>query len=151
MTLKDECAHCHGTGAKAGTTPVTCPKCNGKRSGGIHAAVHVRHGTEMYSPVRTAAAREPVIKDKCPHCYGTGYITSPARRSRCTIPAGIDNGQSVRIRGKGEPGTNGGERGDLLVEVVVSQHPIFKRQDTNIYSTVPISFVTGGSGRSAAH
>ena len=63
-----------------------------------------------------------------------------------TIPAGIDNGQSIRIAGKGEPGINGGDRGDLLVEVTVSKHPIFKRQETTIFSTVPISFVTAALG-----
>ena len=65
---------------------------------------------------------------------------------RKSIPAGIDNGQSVRIREKGEPGINGGPRGDLLVEVVVSRHPIFQRQDMNIYSTVPISFAQAALG-----
>ncbi len=63
-----------------------------------------------------------------------------------TIPAGIDNGQSVRIREKGEPGINGGPRGDLLVEVVVSRHPVFQRQDMNIYSTAPITFAQAALG-----
>ena len=62
------------------------------------------------------------------------------------IPAGIDNGQSVRIRDKGEPGINGGPRGDLLVEVMISGHPIFQRQDTNLYSTAPISFAQAALG-----
>ena len=65
---------------------------------------------------------------------------------KVSIPAGIDNGQSVRIRGKGEPGVNGGERGDLLVEVIVSSHPMFRRQDQNIYSTVPLSFAVAALG-----
>ena len=59
------------------------------------------------------------------------------KKIKVTIPAGIDNGQMLRDRGNGEPGVNGGERGDLLVEVIVSNHPVFKRQDTSIYSTVP--------------
>ena len=63
-----------------------------------------------------------------------------------SIPAGIDNGQSVRIRDKGEPGVNGGPRGDLLVEVVVDRHPIFQRQDMNIFSTVPMSFAVAALG-----
>ncbi len=86
-----------------------------------------------------------VIKEKCPDCYGTGYITK-RKKIKVTIPAGIDNGQSVRLAGAGEPGTNGGERGDLLVEAVVSNHPIFKRQDTSIFSTVPISFAKAALG-----
>ena len=68
------------------------------------------------------------------------------KKFKVTIPAGIDNGQSVRCAGGGEPGVNGGERGDLLVEAVVSQHPVFKRQDTSIYSTVPVSFATAALG-----
>ena len=68
------------------------------------------------------------------------------KKFKVSIPAGIDNGQSIRMAGGGEPGSNGGERGDLLVEAVVSQHPIFKRQDTSIYSTVPISFARAALG-----
>ena len=86
-----------------------------------------------------------MIKDKCPDCRGTGYISNK-KKIQVSIPAGIDNGQSVRIREKGEPGINGGPRGDLLVEVVVSRHPIFQRQDMNIYSTVPISFAQAALG-----
>ncbi len=86
-----------------------------------------------------------IIKEKCPVCRGTGH-TSSKKRISVSIPAGIDNGQSVRIRGKGELGVNGGERGDLLVEVVVSEHPTFRRQDTSIYSTVPISFTMAALG-----
>ena len=86
-----------------------------------------------------------VIKDKCPDCHGTGYIASRKKLS-VTIPAGIDNGQMVRLREKGEPGRNGGPRGDLLVEAVVSRHPIFQRQDYNIYSTAPISYAQAALG-----
>ncbi len=144
MTLKDECTHCHGTGAKEGTTPQTCPKCNGTGQ-----VVYTQQS--MFGMVRNVqtcpdcGGKGTIIKDKCPHCYGTGY-TQSKKKIQVSIPAGIDSGQSVRIRGKGEPGINGGERGDLLVEVVVSQHPIFKRQDTNIYSTVPITFVQAALG-----
>lgn len=68
------------------------------------------------------------------------------KKIKVSIPAGIDNGQSVRIRDKGEPGTNGGPRGDLLVEVVVARHPIFQRQDVHLFSTVPISFAQAALG-----
>jgi molecular chaperone DnaJ len=78
-------------------------------------------------------------------CHGSGYIAS-RKKIQVSIPAGIDNGQSVRIRDKGEPGMNGGPRGDLLVEVIVGRHPIFQRQDTNIYSTVPMSFAVAALG-----
>ena len=86
-----------------------------------------------------------IIKEKCPDCYGTGYISN-RKKIQVSIPAGIDNGQSIRIREKGEPGTNGGPRGDLLVEVIVSRHTTFQRQDMDIYSNVPISFAVAALG-----
>ena len=86
-----------------------------------------------------------IIKEKCPDCYGNGYVTK-RKKIQVTVPAGIDHGQSIRIRGKGEPGVNGGEQGDLLVEVAVSAHPIFQRQDYDIYSTAPMSFTQAALG-----
>ena len=86
-----------------------------------------------------------IIKERCPDCGGNGYIASRKKIS-VSIPAGIDSGQSIRIREKGEPGTNGGPRGDLLVEVQVQRHPIFQRQDYNIYSTVPVSYAVAALG-----
>ena len=86
-----------------------------------------------------------IIREKCAACSGTGY-TSSRKTIKVTIPAGIDDGQSVRIAGKGEPGRNGGPRGDLLVEVVVQRHPIFQRQDMNIFSTAPITFAQAALG-----
>ena len=101
---------------------------------------------EWGTPKAVRYRLEPAAKkEKCPDCYGSGYISS-RKKIQVTIPAGIDNGQSIRIAGKGEPGINGGDRGDLLVEVTVSKHPIFKRQETTIFSTVPISFVTAALG-----
>ena len=96
-------------------------------------------------PCPDCGGKGTIIKEKCPHCYGTGY-TQSRKKIQVSVPAGIDHGQSIRIRGKGEPGVNGGERGDLLVEIAVSNHPTFKRQDTNIYSTVPISFAQAALG-----
>ena len=144
LTLKDECGQCNGTGAKPGTSPITCTKCGGKGQ-----VVYTQQSLfGMVQNVRTCPdcnGTGKVIKEKCPDCYGTGYISNK-KKIAVTVPAGIDKGQSIRIRGKGEPGVNGGPRGDLLVEVLVSRHPIFQRQDTNIYSTAPISFVTAALG-----
>ncbi len=144
LNLKETCEKCHGTGAKPGTQPQTCSKCNGK--GKIMYTQQSMFG--MIQNVQTCpdcGGKGTVIKDKCPDCYGTGYVAKK-KKIKVTIPAGIDNGQMLRDRGNGEPGVNGGSRGDLLVEVVVSQHPTFKRQDTTIYSTVPISFVKATLG-----
>ena len=144
LTLKDECSSCHGTGAKPGTSPVTCPKCGGKGQV-VYTQQSMFGMVHNVRPCPDCNGTGKIIKEKCPDCYGTGYIASKKKIS-VTVPAGIDNGQSIRIRGKGEPGVNGGPRGDLLVEVIVARHPIFQRQDMNIYSTAPISFATAALG-----
>ena len=144
VVLKDPCPKCNGTGAKPGTSPETCPKCGGK--GQVVYTQQSFFGTvQNVQTCPDCNGTGKIIKDKCPDCYGTGYVAK-RKKIKVTIPAGIDNGQMLRDRGNGEPGTNGGPRGDLLVEVVVSQHPVFKRQDTTIYSTVPISFVKAALG-----
>ena len=144
MVLKDECQKCHGTGAKPGTTPETCPKCGGK--GKVVFTQQSFFGTvQNVQTCPDCGGSGKMIKDKCPDCRGTGYITR-RKKLKVTIPAGIDDGQCIRMSGAGEPGTNGGERGDLLVEAVVSKHPVFVRKDMNIYSTVPISFAKAALG-----
>ena len=141
---KETCEKCHGTGAKPGTQPQTCPKCNGK--GKIMYTQQSFFGqVQNVQTCPDCRGTGKIIREKCPDCYGTGYVTR-RKKIKVTIPAGIDNGQMLRDRGNGEPGVNGGERGDLLVEVIVSNHPVFKRQDTSIYSTVPISFAKAALG-----
>ena len=144
LTLKDECKTCHGSGAKAGTTPDTCQKCGGK--GQVVFTQQSFFGTvRNVQTCPDCNGTGKVIKEKCPDCHGSGYIAS-RKKIQVSIPAGIDNGQSVRIREKGEPGTNGGPRGDLLVEVIVGRHPIFQRQDYDIYSNVPVSYAVAALG-----
>ena len=144
VILKDPCTTCGGTGAKPGTSPETCPKCGGK--GQVVYTSQSFFGTvQNVQTCPNCGGSGKVIKEKSTSCSGTGY-TSSKKKIEVTIPAGIDNGQSVRIREKGEPGTNGGPRGDLLVEVNVSRHPIFQRQDMHIFSTVPISFAQAALG-----
>ncbi len=144
INYKEECSTCHGTGAKPGTSPETCRKCGGKGKI-IYTQQSIFGQVQNVQTCPDCGGKGKVIKEKCSDCYGTGYITRK-KKFKVTIPAGIDNGQSVRCAGGGEPGANGGERGDLLVEAVVSQHPVFKRQDVNIFSTVPISFATAALG-----
>lgn len=144
LNLKDPCPTCHATGAKPGTSKTTCPKCGGK--GQVVFTQQSFFGTvRNVQTCPDCGGTGQIIKDKCQDCHGTGYISS-RKKIQVSIPAGIDNGQSVRIREKGEPGTNGGPRGDLLVEVMVQRHPIFQRQDSNIYSTVPVSFAVAALG-----
>ena len=144
LVLKDPCSTCNGTGAKPGTSPETCPKCGGK--GQVVYTSQSFFGTvQNVQTCPNCGGSGTVIKEKCTSCSGTGF-TSSRKKIQVSIPAGIDNGQSVRIREKGEPGANGGPRGDLLVEVNVSRHPIFQRQDMHIFSTVPISFAQAALG-----
>ena len=144
LTLKDPCEKCHGTGAKPGTSPETCPKCGGKGQ-----VVFTQQS--LFGTVRNVQGcpdchgTGKIVREKCPDCQGTGF-TSSRKKIQVSIPAGIDNGQRVRIREKGEPGVNGGPRGDLMVEVIVTGHPIFQRQDQNIFSTVPISYAIAALG-----
>ena len=144
LSVKEECKKCHGTGAKPGTNPETCAKCGGK--GQV-----VMTSQSFFGTVRNiqtcpdCRGTGKIIKERCQDCHGSGYV--PMRKKfAMDIPAGIDNGQCIRKSGFGEPGTNGGPRGDVLVEVVVGRHPIFRRQDYNIFSTVPVSYAVAALG-----
>ena len=144
LNLKDECTSCHGTGAKPGTSPETCSKCGGK--GQVVFTQQSLFGTvRNVQTCPDCGGTGKVVKEKCTQCHGSGY-TSSRKKIAVTIPAGIDDGQSIRIREKGEPGINGGPRGDLLLEVNVMRHPIFQRQDMNIFSTAPITFAQAALG-----
>jgi len=144
LTVKENCKTCNGSGAKPGTSPETCSKCGGKGQ-----VVFTQQS--FFGTVRNVQAcpdcqgSGKVIKEKCADCRGTGYVPM-RKRYAVDIPAGIDNGQCKRMPGLGEPGTNGGPRGDVLVEVIVGRHPIFQRQDYNIFSTVPMSFAVAALG-----
>ena len=144
LTVKETCKTCNGSGARKGSNPETCSKCGGKGQ-----AVFSRN--TFFGTVRDVQTcpdcqgTGKIIKDKCPDCRGTGYIPMKKRYS-VDIPAGIDNGQSTRMPGLGEPGVNGGPRGDVLIEVIVGRHPIFQRQDFDIFSTVPLSYAVAALG-----
>ena len=144
LNVKEECKTCHGTGAKPGTSAVTCSKCGGK--GQVVFTQQSFFGTvRNVQTCPDCNGTGKVIKEKCSDCHGTGYV-SMRKKYAVDIPAGIDNGQCKRMTGLGEPGINGGPRGDVLVEVIVSRHPVFQRQDYDIYSTVPMSFAVAALG-----
>ena len=144
LTVKETCKTCNGSGAKPGTSPETCSKCGGK--GQVVFTQQSFFGTvRNVQTCPDCQGSGKVIRDKCSDCHGTGYIPMKKRYS-VDIPAGIDNGQSTRMPGLGEPGINGGPRGDVLIEVIVGRHPIFQRQDFDIYSTVPMSFAVAALG-----
>ena len=138
FTYKETCSTCGGNGAKPGTNPETCTKCGGK--GKVVYSQQSLFG--MVQNVQTCPECQgsgKVVKEKCTNCRGTGYVSKKIKKT-IDIPAGIDNGQCVRIRDYGEPGKNGGPRGDVLVEVIVGKNPAFERQDMNIFSKASITF-----------
>jgi len=146
INYRDTCTSCGGSGAKKGTQPETCTKCGGRGK------VTVMQNNPFFGQMQTVTTcpdcqgTGKVIRDKCPDCRGTGYIQT-RKRIKVNIPAGIDDGQAVRLSGMGEPGRNGGPRGDLLVEAEVSMDPKFKRQGNTIFSTVSVPYakmVLGG-------
>lgn len=146
INYRDTCSVCGGSGAKRGTSPETCSKCGGRGK------VTVVQNNPFFGQMQTVTTcpdcngSGKVIREKCTECRGTGY-TQMRKRIKVNIPAGIDDGQAVRLSGMGEPGTNGGPRGDLLVEAEVSQDPKFKRQGQTIFSTVAVPYakmVLGG-------
>ena len=144
LDVDETCKHCNGSGAESPSDVQTCPTCHG--SGYVMSQQRTPFGViQQQSVCPDCHGTGKIIKDKCPDCRGTGYISN-RKKIKVSIPAGIDNGQSIRIRDKGEPGTNGGPRGDLLVEVNVARHPIFQRQDMNIYSTAPITYAQAALG-----
>ena len=144
LTLKDPCKTCGGTGARPGTSPETCSTCHG--SGQVRQTQQSLFGMmQNISTCPQCGGSGKVIRDKCPDCSGSGYIAA-RKKIQVDVPAGIDDGQSIRIRDKGEPGKNGGPRGDLLVQVAVSEHPIFQREGVNIFSSAPLTFAQAALG-----
>ena len=144
LNLKEECATCHGSGAKPGTSKETCTKCRG--TGQVAYTQQSLFGMiRNVQPCPDCNGTGQIIREKCPDCRGTGYITKKTTLE-VTIPAGIETGQAVRISGKGEPGVNGGPRGDLLVEVFVAESNHFERDGMDVYTEEKISFPTAVLG-----
>ncbi len=146
LNLKDPCPTCNGTGAKPGTSPKMCPKCGGKGQ-----VVYTQQS--FFGTVRNVQTCPncngggKIIEEKCSTCGGSGY-TSSRKQIEVTIPAGIRSGMSVRISEKGEPGINGGPRGDLMVEVLVEEDSNYYRQDNDLYTNVNISYAVAALGGS---
>jgi len=129
------CPDCSGTGAKAGTVPRVCPDCEGV---GMRAA-SVGGAFTMNETCPTCRGRGLVVDDPCPTCHGSGRGLS-SRTISARIPAGVKDGQRIRLRGKGASGERGGPAGDLYVTVKVAPHPLFGRRGDNLTLTVPVSF-----------
>ena len=144
ITKQENCSACGGTGAKAGTSPVTCTRCGG--SGQVKSQVRTPLGyMTNIGTCPECNGSGKIIKDPCRECRGTGKVRKNSV-IEVDIPAGIDNGQTIQISGKGEPGERGGMTGDLLVTVRVKPHPLFVRDGYNIFIDMPITFVQAALG-----
>jgi molecular chaperone DnaJ len=135
LTSDTACPECHGTGGKPGTSPKICPECEG--AGFV---VSSRGGAfSINETCPRCGGRQLVYDEACPTCHGSGRGSS-ARTIQARIPAGVKDGQRIRLRGKGGPGENGGAAGDLFVSVKVSPHRLFTRAGDNLTLDVPVSF-----------
>jgi molecular chaperone DnaJ len=144
LTSEAACSTCHGTGARPGTTPRTCPMCEGR------GVIDDNQGFFSFSsPCPECAGRGYVIDEPCPTCRGTGVERRP-REVKVRIPAGVGDGQRIRLRGRGGPGRNGGPAGDLYVTVRVKPHPLFGRRGNDLTITVPITFPEAALGADVA-
>ena len=135
-----QCGSCGGSGAKKGSSPSTCGTCQG--------AGQVRMQQGFFSVQQTCPTchgRGTVIEDPCPACRGQGRLQETKTLS-VKVPAGVDTGDRIRLAGEGEAGDRGGPPGDLYVQVHVREHPIFTRDDSNLYCEVPIAFTTAALG-----
>jgi molecular chaperone DnaJ len=140
MASPHPCTACHGTGAKAGTTPRVCPTC-----GGTGTTAHSAGGFAISEPCRDCRGRGLIVDDPCPVCHGSGRAMSE-RTMQVRIPAGVDDGQRIRLKGKGSPGERGGPAGDLIVLVHVQPHPLFGRSGANLTLTLPVTFPEAALG-----
>lgn len=140
LTTDAACSTCHGSGARPGTTPRVCPRCSGR------GVVDDNQGMFSFSsPCPQCRGQGTLIDDPCPTCAGSGVEKRP-REVRTRIPAGVKDGQTIRLKGRGGPGRNGGPAGDLLVQLRVVPHHLFGRSGNNLTVTVPITFAEAALG-----
>ncbi|MEU6723017.1 molecular chaperone DnaJ [Nonomuraea wenchangensis] len=140
LTSSAACAACTGTGARAGTTPRVCPTCEGT------GAASRNLGNFAFSePCRDCKGRGLIVDDPCPVCEGSGRAKS-TRTIQARIPAGVADGQRVKLKAKGAPGENGGPAGDLYIQTHVKPHAVFGRSGDNLTVTVPVTFTEAALG-----
>ena len=138
LERSEQCPTCHGNGCAEGTTPEICPECRGSGT------VQVRRQTPMGVFATTATCTKcggsgKIIHQPCAECHGNGRVHK-RRTVKVSIPAGIDNGQTISLRGQGHAGKNGGPNGDLLITVMVKPHELFRRDGTSVFCEAPITF-----------
>ena len=138
LDRSEQCPTCNGSGCASGTTPEICPECRGTGT------VQVRRQTPMGVFASTSACTKcggtgKIIHQPCGECHGNGRVHK-RRTVKVSIPAGIDNGQTISLRGQGHAGKNGGPNGDLLITVMVKPHELFHRDGTSVFCEAPITF-----------
>ena len=140
----EQCKTCGGTGCAEGTSPKTCTKCNG--TGQVRTQQRTPLGVfQSTKPCDACGGAGQTISDPCKKCRGTG-MTTATKTLEVSIPAGIDNGQRISLRGMGNAGKNGGPAGDLYITVAVRPHPVFTRDGYDIYCEIPITFPEAALG-----
>jgi molecular chaperone DnaJ len=139
ITVSEVCEPCSGSGAKKGTSAETCAVCHG--SGQVRFNQQTLFGTvQNVRTCNSCGGSGKTIKEKCTTCYGSGFVKQKKKIS-VSIPAGIDHGQTIRLKGKAEPGTNGGPRGDILLTIYVKEHKDLERRGVDVFYNMPISFI----------
>jgi len=140
IPVEETCTTCNGSGCKPGSSPVTCNYCKGS------GVLRVSQGFfNMQQTCPHCRGQGKIIKDPCSSCRGSGK-TKKNTSINVNIPPGVDNGSQIRLSGKGGPGVNGGPNGDLYIIIMVKDHPIFERNQRDLYCNVPISFVDAALG-----
>ena len=135
-----ECESCHGSGAAKGSAPVTCESCGGVGQ------VRISQGFfQLQQTCPRCRGSGTIVRNPCDTCLGQGRVRR-SRKLSVKVPAGVDNGDRVRLSGEGEAGRNGGPPGDLYVEIHVREHPIFERDGEHLSCEVPVSFATAALG-----
>ena len=134
----ETCEHCHGSGCADGSTPEVCDQCHGTGQ------VQVRRQTPMgvfstSSTCTKCGGKGKLIHDPCKQCHGAG-VERKKKTIKASVPAGIDNGQTISVRGQGHAGRNGGPAGDLLITITVRPHELFRREGTSVLCEAPITF-----------
>ncbi|MGF1578934.1 MAG: molecular chaperone DnaJ [Gemmataceae bacterium] len=137
---EENCQDCSASGAKPGSTPSTCSQCKG------HGVVLLSQGfLRVQQTCRTCGGRGTIITDPCTKCRGRGRVNTE-RTLEITVPAGIESGQQIAARGEGEAGEPGGQRGNLICEILIRDHPLFKREGDHLICPVPITFSQAALG-----
>lgn len=141
---EENCSTCNGSGAKPGTTPDTCSHCNG--SGQLNVEQNTPFGRVVNRRVcHHCQGSGKIIKEKCSTCGGQGKVKT-RKKIHISIPAGIDDGQQIRVAGQGEPGINGGPAGDLYVIIQIKSHEFYQREGDHIFCEMPLTFTQAALG-----